>query len=262
MDMEVEKRDHKDLIAAGITFLVMGLIVAALFLWKLVIPIPPFPETTLIELELGGGDIGNMIEGQGNVDSPGMGNDIGNNSNSAPVDGGSQQEESYLGNEANQPTAVKASVNPTSGNSVASQPQTDSELDAALNAFENSKGNSSGGDGNAGQPGDKGSPDGHPDGGDGKGPRSGTGWSLKGRKMVRMPDRVTDSQEEGKVVVAIIVDKYGNVIEATPGEPGSTTTSAMLYMKARQAARTAKFSPSPEGMEEQYGTITFVFVLQ
>jgi len=261
--MEAGKRDNKDIIAAGISVLVMGLIIVALFFWRLVIPIPPFPETpTLIELEFGGGDIGNMIEGQGTVDSPGMGDNVGNNSNSAPVNGGSQQAESFLGNEADEATPLNASVNPSPGNSVVSQPQTDSELDAALNAFQNSKGNNSGGDGNAGQPGDKGDPDGHPDGGDGKGPRPGTGWSLTGRKMVRFPDRVTDSREEGRVIVAIIVDKNGTVIQANPGEPGSTTTSAMLYSKARQAALTAKFNPSPDGMEQQYGTITFVFVLQ
>lgn len=85
---------------------------------------------------------------------------------------------------------------------------------------------------------------------------------LKGRVMVQPPGAVFNLQEEGKVVVAIVVDEKGNVLQAEPGEPGSTTTSAALYLEARKAAMTAKFNPSKEGVHEQRGTITFVFVLK
>jgi TonB family protein len=255
------EKSNKDLVAAGISFLVMGLIIVLLYLWRIIIPIPPFPPTaTIIELEYGGTDFGNYTEGQGNSDSPSMGDGQGVKSNAAPVKSGSPEDNNYLGNEADDPTAIKSSPNPTDGKPSNTQPSPDDELTAALSAFQNSKGDG-GGDGNAGKPGNLGTPDGVGGKGQGNEPGPGPGISLKGRKIVKWPDRVTDSREEGKVVVGIVVDAQGNVIKAEPGEPGSTTTSPMLYMKARQAAMTAKFSPSPEGAEEQYGTITFVFVL-
>lgn len=105
--------------------------------------------------------------------------------------------------------------------------------------------------------------------GDGNGIGNGTpggngrgGYDLKGRSLLKRPDRMTDSEEEGIVVVEIIVDETGKVIKATPGARGSTTTSSKLYAKARGAAREAKFSPSPEGIKEQRGTYTFVFTLE
>jgi TonB family protein len=90
---------------------------------------------------------------------------------------------------------------------------------------------------------------------------NGSGYDLTGRSLERRPQRMTDSGEEGTVVVEIIVDETGKVIKATPGKRGSTTTSANLYAKARQAALQAKFNPK-EGATEQRGTYTFVFTLE
>jgi len=95
------------------------------------------------------------------------------------------------------------------------------------------------------------------------GPGGGKGhYSLKGRKLLQRPQLLDNSQEEGTVVVDIIVDETGRVIDAIPGQRGSTTTSSYLYTLARQAAKTAKFNPSPDGTKEQKGTYTFVFRLQ
>lgn len=98
-------------------------------------------------------------------------------------------------------------------------------------------------------------------GGGGTGDK-GVSYNLSGRKLVKVPDVIDKSQEFGKVVVSITVDKYGNVTKATPGARGSTTTSAGLYAKAQQAALRAKFDANPDASEEQNGTITFVFILQ
>ena len=76
------------------------------------------------------------------------------------------------------------------------------------------------------------------------------------------PSLYDNSQETGKVVVSIKVDKYGSVIDAQPGARGSTTTSSTLFRKAKEAAMKARFSPSDKGVEEQVGTVTFVFVMQ
>jgi hypothetical protein len=70
------------------------------------------------------------------------------------------------------------------------------------------------------------------------------------------------SQEEGKIVIDIIVDKNGNVVRATDGGRGSTLNNATLKRKCKEAALKAKFSSSPAGVEEQKGTITFNFILR
>lgn len=254
-------------IAAVISFGALGLIILALWLWPILTMNPPFPESTeTLELELGTMDLGNNVEGMGSVDNPGMGEGAGSESNANPVSGNPTEAQDDILTDDSEPTAVvKTNPNPSKNTSnTTTEPKPDDELNSAIDIFKNNKGKGDGGDGNKNQAGDKGVPNGDPNGGDfpGGGPGKGSGYSLKGRSMVKRPDPVYDSQEEGKVVVAIVVDANGKVIKAEPGEPGSTTTSAILYAKARQAAFTAKFNPSPEGVPEQRGTITFVFVLQ
>ncbi|REJ83987.1 MAG: TonB family protein [Bacteroidetes bacterium] len=102
----------------------------------------------------------------------------------------------------------------------------------------------------------------------GEGPGSGAGrgggvsFDLRGREMIRKPQINDRSQETGKVVVEITVNKDGNVVTAVPGGRGSTTTSSYLNELAKEAAMKAKFNPSPEGADIQKGTITFIFVVQ
>ncbi len=100
--------------------------------------------------------------------------------------------------------------------------------------------------------------------GDGEGNGSGKGlsFSLSGRKLIRTPQITDHSQETGKVVVDITVDKDGNVETAVPGGRGSTTTSAYLFRLAKEAALKAKFNASPEKADIQKGTISFVFLVQ
>ena len=84
--------------------------------------------------------------------------------------------------------------------------------------------------------------------------------NLVGRSIVRRPVLHDTSQETGKVVVEIIVDKNGNVT-STNIDRGTTTSSSHLQQLALKAARETKFSPSPTGQEIQRGTVTFVFVV-
>jgi TonB family protein len=79
--------------------------------------------------------------------------------------------------------------------------------------------------------------------------------------MTSSPTIRDKSQEEGKVIVDIIVDKYGNVIRASPGARGSTTTSTQLYKIAKKAALNTKFNANPDAREEQKGQMTFIFIL-
>ena len=123
------------------------------------------------------------------------------------------------------------------------------------------------GDPNSKYTGKNGNGSGGPGNGTGVGPGSGPGkggisFSLAGRHMVRTPQINDRSQETGKVVVDITVDKDGNVSAAIPGGRGSTTTSSLLFKLAKDAAMKAKFNPSSDEAEIQKGTITFVFLVQ
>lgn len=121
-----------------------------------------------------------------------------------------------------------------------------------------------GGEGDTKPGGNQGSLDGVPNvphGGKG-GSGSGVSFDLGGRKMVAPPKVVDRSQETGKVVVDITVDKYGKVVQAIPGGRGSTTTNTHLYNVARTAAMETKFDANPTAEVQQKGTMTFVFVLE
>jgi TonB family protein len=149
---------------------------------------------------------------------------------------------------------------------VVEEKKPDPKPNRALNMADRMKSNKTtdgGGDGITGKPGDQGKINGDPNsknysglGGTGGGPS----FSLSGRTMKSSPPIKDNSQEEGTVVVEIIVDKYGKVIRANAGARGSNTTSPILYEKATEAALKTKFSANPDA-DQQKGTMTFIFIL-
>jgi len=143
------------------------------------------------------------------------------------------------------------------------EPKPDANLTDALNKWTKTKSESGGGDGETGKAGDQGDINGDPNSNNYKGGGSGNGpsFNLSGRSMISTPKITDKSQEEGHVVVDIIVDKYGKVLRATPGARGSTTTSPVLYKKAKEAALKTKFNANPDVAEEQKGQMTFIFIL-
>lgn len=99
-----------------------------------------------------------------------------------------------------------------------------------------------------------------PGNGPGSGPGDGLGsLHLTGRTVVRKPVIIDNSRETGKVVVGITVDRTGRVIKVQPGIQGTTNLHPALLEKARQGALDTRISPKPDGPEEQYGTMEFVF---
>jgi hypothetical protein len=97
-------------------------------------------------------------------------------------------------------------------------------------------------------------------GGPGNGP--GYSYSLSGRSLLIKPVINDKSQETGKVVLRITVDKDGKVTGADGPAQGSTTTSSYLLGLAKKAAMGCKFN-SPNGVpDEQFGTITFIFTVK
>ncbi len=156
---------------------------------------------------------------------------------------------------------INASNN-TSQSTTTTQNTTSQNLSEALNAF-NSSASSSSNEGETGNPGNQGSLEGDPNSNNYTGGGNGNGvtYSLSGRNLLSMPKIEDNSQEQGKVVVDIVVDKFGKVIKATPGGRGSTTTSPILYKKAVEAALKTKFNAKPELVSDQKGQMTFVFIL-
>jgi len=88
----------------------------------------------------------------------------------------------------------------------------------------------------------------------------GTAYQLGGRKANIKP-KPQGNQVEGKVVVAITVDRLGNVINATPGAKGSTTLDGQLLKRAKNAALKTKFEPKPSAPTNQQGKIIYSFRL-
>ncbi|MFC2175534.1 hypothetical protein ACFLR1_01015 [Bacteroidota bacterium] len=139
----------------------------------------------------------------------------------------------------------------------------DEKRAASAALFAKAKAGKGTGEGNTTPGGNQGSADGTPGAPHGLG-GSGNGMSfnLGGRKMLSAPKIVDISQKEGKVVVDILVDKYGNVVKATPGARGSTTTDGHLEKLATDAAYNTKFNAQPDAAVQQKGSMTFVFILE
>lgn len=232
-------------------------------------PIPPFEIKPVPEIEIGLG-----MEGAGNTASGGSGeNDPNLETSTEAAVSSNESAPNVITDDTETEVSVKTNPNATPENNAETlspeEKKERAELEKALakiKAMKDKKGKGDGGKntGGTGNGTNTGVGDGPGTGiGDGTpGGPGGTGWDLKGRSLLKKPDRMTDSKEEGIVVVEIIVDENGKVVKATPGARGSTTTSSILYAKARGAAKEAKFSPSPDGIKEQRGTYTFVFTLE
>jgi len=83
-------------------------------------------------------------------------------------------------------------------------------------------------------------------------------FDLEGRSILAKPAFNNLTQEEGKVVVEVTVDKNGIVTEADPNGRGTSTSSSALKREAAKMALATKFNPHQK-FEEQRGTITIIF---
>ena len=105
---------------------------------------------------------------------------------------------------------------------------------------------------------------GHPKGNTQVGKSDGTpNAHVKGRSVLgALPRPDYAVQDEGKVVVDIWVDNYGNVTKAIAGAQGTTVTNQSLWAAARAAAMKAHFNQSADAPALQQGTITYIFKLK
>lgn len=92
---------------------------------------------------------------------------------------------------------------------------------------------------------------------------TGISFSLDGRSSLGgLPKPENNSQEYGKVVVKITVDRNGVVTKAEPILRGTTTSDLYLQNEAKKAALKARFNADPKAAAIQEGTITYIFELE
>lgn len=273
--MNARTENPKDRLIAGAIALVIALaLFLFLFFYMIVTRNPPFDLLGAEGMEM---NFGTYNEGTGEVENNGIGdatNVVTSEDVSATTPTETNPTETFLNGEPvvnadpkdpkpdNNNTTVITPVKPTT------PANNNNNL---LNNFikgNTHNGTTGGGDGTSGTAGNNGVPDGNPNtnglGGNGNNPNqignggNSSGYNLGGRKATYLP-KVSDTKEEGVVVVTVKVNKEGKVVEAEANGRGTTTSSATLKSKARQAALTATFAPAPNGLDEQIGTITFIF---
>lgn len=115
----------------------------------------------------------------------------------------------------------------------------------------------------SGGSGDQGNPNGDPNSKNYKGyPGDGNSisFNLTNRKAKVLPAPSYDSDEQGKVVVEVIVDTKGKVIKAKAGIKGTTIIDKKLWNQAEKAAMSSSFDSKEDAAIEQKGTITYIFL--
>ena len=241
-----------------------GIIALLMLLLNLTTPDPPFPEGLA-----GGGGGGSFVE-FGTLDI----------SDVAPAPAPEPEpEEEIMTNDDEQTVSIdqpeKPKNKPEKKEKIKEQPKVKVDLvevpkvnqNALFKGGRRNNGGAQQGTGEGGGLGDgkgtgngsgTGSGDGGGNGG-GSGKGDGFGYDLTGRGIRSAAKVVDNSQETGTVVINIKVDKNGNVVSADGPARGSTTTSANLVKKSKEAAEKVKFSPSE--VEVQKGTMTFRYFL-
>ena len=260
--MEASFERNNRLISLSITLLCGALLLIIFIFIKFLTPIPPFEESTIGGLEVNFG-----------YDEAGMGD---NNSLQPVSDNQKNKTEAASRPESNSPSEMIASeeassvvappVKKTKHTEVkVEEPQPDQNLLNAPNKKHTAAGSNSG-DGNTNAPGNQGDPNGtlnsnvYSDFGGTGGIRGKLRGS--GRKMIGDVAIYDDSQETGIVAVEILVDKLGKIIKAEPVLIGSTTTSSLLWRKAKDGLlNKVLFNQSSSG-EDARGTIYINFTVR
>lgn len=139
------------------------------------------------------------------------------------------------------------------------------KLDALIGGVSKSEGTETGSEGNDNRAGDKGQLDGNPyapsyfgEQGTGSG---GVGYGLNGRGRASFKRLKQDCNESGLVIVRIVVNKSGNVIEATPGVKGTTNTAQCLLEPAKKIALSHKWPSDSKALSRQIGFVSVNFKL-
>ncbi len=87
-------------------------------------------------------------------------------------------------------------------------------------------------------------------------------YQLGNRKPKSKPKPTYDGEDQGIVVVRIVVNKLGRVVYAEPGAKGSTTTDLQLLKRAKEAALKTVWQPDENAPEKQVGKIIYSFSIE
>ncbi|XLS28808.1 hypothetical protein ACJD0Z_16620 [Flavobacteriaceae bacterium M23B6Z8] len=82
-------------------------------------------------------------------------------------------------------------------------------------------------------------------------------YSLKDRMHTKLPNPIYTCEQNGKIVINIKVDRYGNVLEATHNKSSSNSSNGCLVDNAIAYAMRSKFEKGER--DNQLGTITYSF---
>mgnify|MGYP001817502214 CR=1 FL=1 len=139
------------------------------------------------------------------------------------------------------------------------------ELDKLMGGLNKSDGSATGSEGDDNKSGDKGQPDGDPYatsyyGSPGSGSGTG-GYGLNGRSLVSKGKVQQECNQEGRVVVKIVVDRNGKVISATPGVKGTTNNNPCLLEPAKKTAFMHKWNLDSNAPNQQVGFVVVNFKL-
>lgn len=140
------------------------------------------------------------------------------------------------------------------------------KLDELIGGVTKSEGTASGGEGDDNRAGDKGSPAGDPYatsyyGSPGTGSGGSGGYGLNGRSLVGQGKVAQQCNEEGRVVVRIVVDRNGKVINATPGVKGTTNNNPCLLAPAKETALRHQWNVDGNAPAQQTGFVVVNFKL-
>lgn len=139
------------------------------------------------------------------------------------------------------------------------------KLDALIGGVSKSDGKETGSEGNDNKAGDKGQLDGDPYapsyfGGKGYG-SGGVGYGLNGRGGASYKTLKQDCNESGMVIVKIIVNQSGNVVDAVAGVKGTTNTAQCLLEPAKKIALSHKWPADSKAPAKQIGFVKVNFKL-
>lgn len=139
------------------------------------------------------------------------------------------------------------------------------KVDNLFGGLAKSDGKATGGEGDDNKAGDKGNPQGNPYatsyyGSPGSG-SGGSGYGLSGRKLLDKGQVKQKCNEEGRVVVKIVVDRNGKVLSATAGVKGTTNNDPCLLKPAEETARLHKWNLDAKAPSRQIGFVVVNFKL-
>ena len=87
------------------------------------------------------------------------------------------------------------------------------------------------------------------------------GYGLNGRSLANQGKVQQECKQEGRVVVKIIVDRNGKVIDATPGVKGTTNNHPCLLEPARKTAFLHSWNSDSKAPSQQVGFVVVNFKL-